>query len=162
VTVASNQEVRRGFAGGIRTVRRNRAPFREQPGRAQAAIRLICGYLDETPDFILPAGIEQVQGAYHISPDEFIGVQDAAVHVRFGCKINDGVNPFPEYLADRIRVAYVPLDELVPGVILETGKVFEIAGVGELIQVQHAAVRIFLEDEPNKIRSYEAGPACNQ
>ena len=77
-------------------------------------------------------------------------------------KLMTASTPLSEHRADDVRVADIPLDELMAGIIFEARKVFEIAGIGELIQIQYPAVRIFLEHVPNKIGSDKSGPACYQ
>ena len=84
-----NEQIGGGLAGGIGAARRQRRRLREQAGRAEAAVHLIRGHLDETLDGELAGGVEQDLRAEHIGADERAGILDAAIDVAFGREMDD-------------------------------------------------------------------------
>ena len=68
---------------------------------------------------------------------------DAAVNVRFGGKIDDGAGlMLGEQLGDEVEIADVALDEDVARIASQRGQVFEIAGVGQRIEVDDRFIRL--------------------
>ena len=66
-------------------------------------------------------------------------------------KLMTASTPFPRISRTAGLVAYVALDELVSGIILQAGQVFEIARIREFIQIQYPIVRISFQDISDKI-----------
>ena len=57
-------------------------------------------------------------------------------------------------------IADIAADELITGVSFEAVEVIEIAGIGELVEVDDAVAGTGCENEPDEIRAYEACTAC--
>ena len=84
---------------------------------------------------------------------------NAAVDVRFSGKIDDRARlVLGEQLGDKVEIADPALDEDVARIVSQCGQVFEIAGVGQRVEVDDRFIRPRqpVEDE---IATYEAGAA---
>lgn len=87
---------------------------------------------------------------------------DAAVDMGFGGKIDDGTRlVFGKQTADEIEIANVAFDEGVAGVAFQYGEVFQIACVGQGIEVDHRFVRLGQPIE-NEVATNEAGTASHK
>ena len=109
-----------------------------------------------------PHCFKQAEGTDDVGLDEVFRAVDAAVDVRFGGKIDNGAGlVLGEQFGDEVEVADVTLDEGVARVSLERGEVFEVAGVGQRIEVDDGLVGMGqpVEDE---VAADEAGAACDE
>jgi hypothetical protein len=80
----------------------------------------------------------------------------------FGGKVDHGIHPLFEDFADQAVIANVSLDEFMTGVPFDTLQIFEIAGIGELVEVKNPALRIVLQHKPDEIGSDKSRSACDQ
>ncbi len=62
-----------------------------------------------------------------------------------------------EEAGDEVAVADVAVDELVAGVGLDVAQVLEVPGVGQLVEVDDADVRVAPEDVADEVAADEAG-----
>ena len=95
-------------------------------------------------------GFEQAEGADDVGLDEIFRAVDAAVNVRLGRKIDDGAGlVLGEQPGDELEIADVALDEVVARVAAQGCEVFEVAGVGERVEVDDGFIglRQPVEDE---------------
>ncbi len=137
--------------------------------------------------------IEEDVGAENVGAHEGFGAEDGAVDVAFGGEVDDGVDAvLGEEALDEGAVADVALDEDVAGggartaararawardcpargltsprrgpiARLDVGKVFEVAGIGQCIEVDDAPLKICAPEEPmNEVRTDEAGAAGDE
>ena len=87
--------------------------------------------------------LQQIEGAYDVGVDELARAADGAVYVALGCKVEDGAGLVrSQQLADQGRVAKVALNKDVLGVTGDRRQVLQIAGVGQLVQVDDSFVRL--------------------
>ena len=102
-------------------------------------------------------GFEQAEGADDIGLNEIFRAVDRAIDMRFGRKINHCARlVFSQQLADQIKVADIAVGKDMLGVAFETGEIFEIAGVGEFVEVDD---RLIIVSQPveHKIGADKAG-----
>ena len=104
--------------------------------------------------------LKQGKRAHHIGLNERFWTQDGAIHVRFGRKVNDGIDVMPaQQVIDQASITDVAVDEFVPIPSRQVAEVFTPAGVGEGIKVDDTNVWLPLKNEPHKIRTDETGAA---
>ena len=90
---------------------------------------------------MLARGFEQAVCADDVGLDEVFGAVDGAVHMAFGCKVDDSTDGvFLQEGGYKPEVADVALDEAVAVVFFKRGEVLPVAGVGELVQVDDGFV----------------------
>ena len=88
---------------------------------------------------------------------------DAAVDVGFGGEVHYRVDSFfGEEPLDQSSIADVALDEAVAGIGGDVGQVLEVAGVGELVEVDQAYVGAALQAEPHEVRADKAAAAGDE
>ena len=79
---------------------------------------------------------QQVKCADDVGLDKIFGTENQMVHVAFCGKMNDHPRlVLLEQLAQKLAVEDVSLHENVPRIVFQAGKIVEIAGVGELVQI---------------------------
>jgi hypothetical protein len=81
--------------------------------------------------------------------------------VRFGGEMDDALDPRQKF-PDDLPVTDVSVDELVARVILDVPEVIEVAGIGELVQVDDFRSRVFAEEVMYEIAADEPGPAGDE
>src|ERR1700736_5632591 len=87
----------------------------------------------------------------------------AAIHVRFGREMNDGVRRFAaEQLINRLSVAYVGLREAVAWVFDDCPKILKIARIGQLVQIDDPLCPPLKQRHAHEARADETGPTRNQ
>jgi hypothetical protein len=88
---------------------------------------------------VAPGGLQQAQRADDVRLHEGLGGVDRPVDVAFGGEVDDAVHRMlGKEPRDERRVANVPVDEEVPGITRDPLEVRGVAGVRELVQVDHA------------------------
>ena len=102
---------------------------------------------------------KQAEGADDVGLDEVFGSVNAAVDLGFGREIDDSARlMFSEQLGDEIEVVDAAFDEGVAGIAFQRGEVFQIARVGQGIEVDDRFVRLRQPVE-DKVTADEAGTA---
>ena len=139
--------------------------------RAQRAIHLVGGDVQEAEAFLVgalqraPVGahrFEQVEGADHVGLDEIFGAVDRSVHMAFGGEVDHGARPvLRQQPLHQRTVADVALHEDVTGVAAQAGQILGIAGVGELVEIDHRLLRL-LHPVQHEICTNEACGASYQ
>src|SRR5438874_10259626 len=80
--------------------------------------------------------LEEIPRADDVGLDEVGRTDDRAVDVAFGREVNDGARPMAlQRLLEKRPVADVPAREHVPAVAAQRVEVAQVAGIGELVQV---------------------------
>src|SRR3954449_10339747 len=101
--------------------------------------------------------LEQAPGADDVGFDEIPGPDDRAVDVAFGGEVHDGARPVAlERLLDEGPISDVPANEGMPGIATKLVEIAQIAGVGELVDVDDRLLRARQRRE-DEIRADEAG-----
>ena len=105
-------------------------------------------------DAVLPHGFQQAEGALHVGAQERLRVSDGVVVVALGRVVDDCVVSGNQ-LIEKLRIADVTHYELhaVGG---ESGDVFGVAGVGQLVQNGHVNARVVVDHIVHEVAADEA------
>ena len=107
-----------------------------------------------------PGGLEERKGPEHVRLRERERVLDAPVHMAFRRKVDNAVDTLflhqPEH---RVKITDVRLDEGVIGLVLDVLEVRQVAGVGQLVDIDDMIVRILRDEKPHDVRADEPGAA---
>ena len=77
-----------------------------------------------------------------------------------GCQVNDAVHVILlEQMAHGFEVADVGLDKGVVGLVLNVLEVGQVAGVGELVEINDLVVRVFVDKKSDYMAADKSGPA---
>jgi hypothetical protein len=105
----------------------------------------------------------------HVCLKKFDRAIDASIHVRFGRKMNDGINFSTKTLFGECesrfyacRVNYVFANKTIVWIIFYGTQIRQISGVGQFIQIDNADIFPRLKQEIDEIASDESGSASNQ
>ena len=142
VPVGLHQEVAAGLARRVRIARRERCALIRQPGR-HVAVHLVGADLQEPLHAGLARRLEQHVQPYDVGADKSIRVEQRAVHVRLGRKVDYRIHLFRQ-CPDRLAIRDVGLDETEARVVVGVGQVGAIAGVGQLVQADDAVLGVLL------------------
>ena len=105
-------------------------------------------------------GLQQRQGAHHVRLGESERVFDGAVHVAFRGQVDDAVDAlFPQQGRDAFEVADVHPDETVVGLVFDILEIGQVAGIGQLVEIDDPVVRIFVHEMTDHVASDEARAA---
>jgi hypothetical protein len=126
-----------------------------------AAVHLVGGNLHEARDAQLAGGVQQHLSAAHVRPHHRLRVLDRAVDVRLGGEVVDQVAAFHD-LADDDRIADVAAHELVAWIVLHRRQVLQIAGVGQLVEDDDAAVARLRQQQLHEVAADESGATGDQ
>ena len=140
---------------------------------AQSAVHLIGGDLQVLLALFPSLGIgvvpcllgtlQQVDGAHHVALHKDLGVLDGAVHMALGSKVDDVVEiVLCKQALHQLLVADIALHEHMAGVALHVLQVFQIARVGQLIQIDQQDLRVFFEHIVHKVGTDKTGTAGDQ
>ena len=111
---------------------------------------------------VLRCGLQKPESTDHVGLDEVLGAMDGAVHMRLGRKVDDGAWPvLGQQARDQRTVANVAMHKHMARIALQAGQVVQVAGVGELVEVEHGLVRA-AEPVEHEVGAYEAGAAGDQ
>ncbi len=151
VVPGTHQVVAGGLAGAVRAVGFVGIRFgKGGVAGAERAVHLVgadvqktkgsfLGYGQGTP--VGPHRFEQAEGAQDVGLDEVLGAVDGSVHVALGREVDHGPRTvLGQQTVDQVTVTQVALHEDVPRITLETGKVLEVARIGELVEVDYGLV----------------------
>ena len=119
----------------------------------QVAVDLVGGDV-VVADAVLPHGFQQAEGALHVGAQERLRVSDGVVVVALGRVVDDCVVSGNQ-LIEKLRIADVTHYELhaVGG---ESGDVFGVAGVGQLVQNGHVNARVVVDHIVHEVAADEA------
>ena len=172
VVPGAHQVVAGGLAGGIRAVGFVAVGFGK--GRfalGQRAVDLVGADMQEAKARLVRVGqsapvaahrFKQVKRADDVGLDEFARAMDGAVDVAFGGKVDDRARTvLGQQLRQQRTVADVALHKGVAWVVLQAGQVFQVAGVGELVQVEHWLIYL-RQPVQHKVAADETGTARNE
>ncbi len=144
----ADEVVGRGLRGGVGRVRSVGRPLREGARRPERPVDLVGGDVKEAERAARrrvafagemgPRGVQELERAVDVRPDEGPGFVDRAVDVALGGEIDHrGRRVLAEEGADRLAVGDVPLHERVPRVGGHVGKAVEVPRVGQLVEDDH-------------------------
>lgn len=155
MVVGLNEVVAGSLAGGIGRAGVVGRVLGEIPRLAQRTEDLVGAHVveqDVVPPLPCVSGhVQEGKGAHHVGLNESLGAVYGTVDVALGREVADGVNRvIGEDLLHRRAVAYIGLDEEVARTavpLLYVGQALEIAGVGQRVEVDHAALEARLPEE---------------
>jgi hypothetical protein len=84
-------------------------------------------------------------------------ILDTSIHVRFGREVNQRIESFFQQSVYQLNVADTPLDKSVSRIALNVGQILEVAGVGQLVEIHDAAIRLCRENVANEVRPDKSG-----
>ena len=110
------------------------------------------------------AGLQEVEGAVDVGGDEVAGAGDAAVHMTFSGEMHDVGDVM---LADDAEdLVFVPQIDLLKEVTrmdtVDAREVFEMAGVGEAVEIDELRDLGLVDDMTDEIGADEARAAGDQ
>ncbi len=109
---------------------------------------------------LFQGGLQQVVGAQHIGPDEFVRLHDTAVDMRLRREVHDAIRPgFLKDLGHLAGMADVAHHQVKPirEAVCHILQVFAAAGIGQLVEDHNPGVGEAREQEANVVAAYEAG-----
>ena len=173
VMVAAHEHVTRGFAGGVRRVRRIGCRLGEEAGGTKGAEDLVGADVQESvrgsrfavhglPS--IAAGLKQVKGAVDVGGDEVAWAGDTAVHMRLGSKVHDvGDVMLADNAEDLVLVPQIDFFEDITRMdVVDAIKVFKMPRVGEAIEIDELRDFRLVDDMPDEVRADEACTACDE
>ena len=107
-------------------------------------------------------GFEEVEGADDVRLDELGGAVDGPVDMGLGGEVHDGAGlMLGEQARNQFGIPDIAADKGVAWISLEGGKVLEIAGVGELVEIDDG---VLLQGDPveDEVGTDEAGSAGDE
>ena len=120
----------------------------------------LCYFIKAVP---VGAGcLKEVEGADDVGLDELGRSMDRAIHMGLGGKIDDGTGSvLGEQFGNEFGIPYVTAHEGMPWITINGDKVLQIAGVGQLIEINDG---ILPERDPieNKVGTNESGAAGDE
>ncbi|MNN65112.1 hypothetical protein D3C81_1805920 [compost metagenome] len=109
-----------------------------------------------------PSGLKQAVGADNIGLDKVRRAIDGAIDMGFGSQVHDRVRLEPcQHCADGGLIADVGLHELIASVGGNAAQRLQIAGVGQLVQVEHFMFGV-PDQMANQRRTDKAGTAGDE
>jgi hypothetical protein len=168
-----HEHIGAGLGGGVGAVGAQRGGLHEEALGTQSAVDLVGGDLQILFAFLPGLGIgivpgflctlQQVHGAHDVALDKDLRVLDGAVHMALSGKVDDIIEiVLCKQALHQFLVADVALHEHMAGVALHVLQVLQIAGIGQLIQVDQQDLGVLLEHIVNKVGADKTGAAGDQ
>jgi len=105
------------------------------------AERLVTGLVQLRP--VGAGGFQQCIGADDVGLDECRRAVDGAVDVGLGGQVHDGIRlEAAQRLAYRSLITDVGLQEAIARVVLDLAQRLQVAGVGQLVEVEHLMIGV--------------------
>jgi len=110
----------------------------------------------------MPYSLQKPESPHDVCLDEIFGAVDAAVHMAFGCEVDDGAGAVGgQQCIKHSTVTDVGLHKDVAGMTVQAGKGFKVACVGEFVDVDDGFSRLGQPVE-YEVAADEAGAACDE
>src|ERR1022692_3579453 len=134
--IGARQQIRAGFGSRIRAAGIQREVFGGFERRLQAAVNFVGGDLQVACGMVAPGGLQQGEGAAQVGFEHRAGSEDAAVHVRLGGEMHDGIRLLlAENGVHQRLVADISVDEAVTRIVRDGLQILQVARVGQLIEI---------------------------
>ena len=161
--IRHDQQIRRRLGRRIRTARVDRRLLREEqirPVERQIAVDLVGRDLMIPPDAVLAAGVHQHGGADDVGLQKDLGVFNRAVDMALGGEIHHDIRMLLLEQAVHARsVADIRLDKPELRMRHHRRERAQIARIRQLVQTDHAVLRMVLQQIVYKIASNKSGAA---
>src|SRR3972149_2352308 len=109
---------------------------------------------------VFPCRFQQHESAKDILLDEIPGAEYRAVYMAFSREIHDSIYAFfCEEAIDKARVVYVAPHEPVIFPFTEGLQIFEVPGIGELVEHHEPCLRRGLRQMEDEVAADEPGPS---
>ena len=137
-------------------------------GHLQGAVDLVRGDVVEALALILLGqafpielgSLQQRERTHHVGACKGEGIFDGTVHVTLGGQMDDAVDLLVLHqLIEGVEVTDVHPDELVIRFVLNVLQIGQIAGIGELVEIDDIILGILVHKEANNMASDESGAA---
>ena len=173
VVEGHDEHIGAGLGGGVGAVGAQGRGLHKEAVCAQSAVHLIGGHLQVLLALFPSLGIgvvpcllgalQQVDGAHHVALHKDLRILDGAVHMALGGKVDDVVEiVLCKQALHQLLVADIALHEHMAGVALHVLQVFQIARIGQLIQIDQQDLRVFFEHIVHKVGTDKTGTAGDQ
>jgi len=150
-----------------------RSSLHEEALGTQSTVHLIGGHLQVLLAFLPGLGVgivpgflgalQQVDGAHHVALHKDFRVLDGTVHMALGSKVDDVIEiVLLEQAFHQLLIADIALHEHMAGVALHVLQVFQVACIGQLIEVDQQDLRVLLEHIMHKVGADKTGTAGDQ
>ena len=155
--------VSRSLRGTVRRARRQGAVFTEAAFGSERSVDLVSGDLHEALDPGITSRLQEDDSTEDICLGKTLRAQDRTVYMTLCGKVNDMRDTTgTQQLPDRILVTDTPLDKFQAGIVEVTLQVVEITRVGEKIIDKHPGLRLFIENQANKVTTDKTRSPGNQ
>src|SRR5215471_5648369 len=125
--------------------------FSECTRRAQTAINLVGGYLNEFFDFMPASFFQKTTRSLHVRSNERSRVENRPVNVRFGREIHHGIESVLfEKFCNLRAICDVSTDEFIARVFRDLVQIVEITGIGKQIVVDEFGIRARTQEVANE------------
>ena len=156
VALRSHQEIGRRLRRRVGAVGRDRRLFGEKACGSEAAVNFVGRNLNVSFDLGLAANVQQYLRPDDVGLDEGAGVENAAIDMTLSGEVHDGIDGAGgDHRIHKLGVADVAPFETVPGIAFDVGQVFEVAGVGQLVDVDDGLIRIAVQLVADEVRADE-------
>ena len=126
--IGTGQQISSRLTGRIRTVGSVKTLLGESALLIQRSIDLVCGHLNKSRNFPLTTGFQQNLDALHIGSNKSRTVQNAAIYMGLGGKIDDRINPLSDAVGNVLAGGDIAFEEDIPRVSGNIDQVLELEG----------------------------------
>jgi hypothetical protein len=95
--------------------------------------------------------------SHDIGANEIRRILDAPIHMRLSRKVDEQIGFDFDRFQDFIGLTDIAMNESVVWVVSNLGQVLRIPRVGQLVKIDHLAVRMTLHPMPNEVGADESG-----
>ena len=161
--MGENEQVRRGLRGAVGAGGPERARLGELAARAERAVHLVGGDLQETLHPRLSRRLQQHLRAGNVRLHEDPRPEDAAIDVALRGQVQDGIDRvLPDQVLDQLGVRDVSADEDVSRILPEVRDRLRVACVGQLVEIDDGPLGTLAPQEAHEIAADEARAAGDQ
>src|ERR1700728_3904779 len=131
--------------------------------RLDAAVDFVRRHVNKTCSPLAAGGFKQRKGAVEIGCDHRSGGMNAAVYMRFRCKVNDSIGRFfAKQGVHCFLIADIRLNKAVTRKLTYRLQIFEVSGISKLIEIYDVFRPTVAKRHPYKCRADEARATGNK
>ena len=158
--IGVDEQIRAGLAGGIGAAGNQGIALHGTALSLDMAVYFVRADLMKAQVSAFARRLEERIGPVYVGLNKSVGIEDRAVHVRFGREINDRVDLTPgDRFLDPRRVTDIALHERVARAVacVNIGQVLKPSGIGQLVVDRHLNLGIVVQDEAHKVAADKSG-----